>query len=153
MQISSYLSFLIHTFAKRRVGVLLALLSLGIATQAQTISFTYDNTGGVTSRIAKETAPNVQSLPDADIDTSDVLKVKVPSYPKLGNELTIECTFSKPEVSKVSYALSNTFGQLYLRGTLSEGINQVNTSQLPSGIYLLKVDDGENSKSFRLIKE
>lgn len=153
MQISSYLSFLIHTFAKRRVRILLALLSLGIATQAQTVSFTYDNAGGVTSRVTKKTAPNVQSLSNADIDTSDKLKVKVPSYPKLGNELTIECTFSIPDVSKVSYVLSNTFGQLYLRGTLSEGINQVNTSQLPSGIYLLKVDDGESSKSFRLIKE
>lgn len=51
-----------------------------------------------------------------------------------------------PILSKIGYAIINMAGKAVQSGTITNNIQSVNISRLPSGIYLLKLTDGRTIK-------
>ncbi|TWP29833.1 T9SS type A sorting domain-containing protein [Apibacter muscae] len=50
-----------------------------------------------------------------------------------------------------TYKVYGTSGNLYLTGTLIEGENKIDTSSLSSGIYFVRINDGKNNETKKII--
>ncbi len=72
-------------------------------------------------------------------ENDEALKNSIRIYPNPAADLlTLRAELSEP----LNYRIFNTVGQLLLEGTMSQGEEQVNTSSLAPGLYLLTLKTG-----------
>ncbi len=100
-------------------------------------------------------------------DTSNVLHVTVTDVSEMDGfilngykiypnpvtwQLTIEKNLKKSEITNGTYFLYNTTGNLLIKGNLDK-ITKINMTELPLGIYLVKIADESEVTFFKIVKE
>jgi hypothetical protein len=56
-------------------------------------------------------------------------------------------------ISEASYEISDALGKVIMKSGLNGSTQAINISQLPSGVYLVKVASGSETKALRFVKE
>jgi hypothetical protein len=56
-------------------------------------------------------------------------------------------------ISEASYEVSDALGKVIIKNGLSGSTQAINISQLPSGVYLVKITSGGETKALRFVKE
>jgi hypothetical protein len=127
------------------------LLSVSVYSkiQGQTVVYTYNAQGSCSSRIYANSAQKAKSVQKSSTAASSA-KVVVSPYPKFSDNITISDV--KTNLCLV-YTLINASGQIVQKGSFTKESVTLSTSNLPNGIYLLKVDSDNYEHSYKLIKE
>ncbi len=76
--------------------------------------------------------------------------INVTAYPNPASN-SIQVSLNNRNVTLSSYKITNTLGQLVLKGDLKKNGN-INISNLTSGIYFVEVEDGQKIFKTKLIK-
>ena len=128
---------------------MLLLVSIYTKMQGQTVIYTYNAQGSCTSRIyanSVQKAKSIQKLPTA---TSPV-KVTVSPSITFRDNITISVVGTD---NSLAYILANASGQVVLKGSFEKRGATLTTSNLPNGIYILKVSGENYEHSYKLVKK
>lgn len=118
--------------------------------EGQTIIYTYNAKGNCTSRVIKGTPPKAKKVPKAYIDTKR-LKVDLSPSPTFHDQLSISVV-GLPSGHNLSYIMTNVSGQVAFNGLIGNGSITLTTTNLPKGIYIVKVSGEDFEKSYKLLK-
>lgn len=118
--------------------------------EGQTIVYTYNAQGSCTSRVIKGTPPKAKKAPKASIDTK-WLKVDLSPSPTFQDQLSISVV-GLPSGHNLSYIMANVSGQVAFNGLIGNGSITLMTTNLPKGIYIVKVSGEDFEKSYKLLK-
>lgn len=117
--------------------------------QGQTFIYRYNAQGSCTSRIYANGAQKAKSTKRLATGNSPT-KVSVFPSATFCDNITISTVGTS---NHLTYVLANASGQVVLNGSFaSEGVTLA-TSNLPCGIYLLKVSGGNYEHSYKLTKK
>lgn len=130
--------------------ILLMLLFVFTYTKAQTVVYTYNTQGSCTSRVIRGTLPKAKKAPKVSIDTKR-LKVDLSPSPTFQNQLSIS-VMGLPSGHNLSYIMANVSGQVAFNGLIGNGSITLTTTNLPKGIYIVKVSGEDFEKSYKLLK-
>jgi conserved domain protein len=130
--------------------ILLMLLFVFTYTKAQTVVYTYNAQGSCTSRVIRGTLPKAKKAPKVSIDTKR-LKVDLSPSPTFQNQLSIS-VMGLPSGHNLSYIMANVSGQVAFNGLIGNGSITLTTTNLPKGIYIVKVSGEDFEKSYKLLK-
>jgi hypothetical protein len=86
-------------------------------------------------------------LDDATLAVKDITKEKLMLYPNPANNILNISNVS----AKATYAIYNVSGQLAAKGKITDG--KVNISTLPTGNYLISIEDSGNITGIKFAKE
>ncbi len=133
-------------------AILLILLFVFTYTKAQgqTIVYTYNAQGSCTSRILKEMSLKAKKVQKVSIDTK-LLKVDLSPSPTFQDQLFISVV-GLPSDHNLSYIMANVSGQVVFNGLIGNGTITLTTTNLPKGIYIVKVSGEDFEKSYKLLK-
>lgn len=134
---------------KKVLLFMLLLVSIYTKMQGQTVIYTYNAQGSCTSRIyanSVQKAKSIQKLPTA---TSPV-KVTVSPSITFRDNITISVVGTD---NSLAYILANASGQVVLKGSFEKRGATLTTSNLPNGIYILKVSGENYEHSYKLVKK
>lgn len=136
---------------RKTLVVILAILSFG-KIQGQTVVYTYDAAGGCTSRAFAEPQARAKSRTPAGYDTDgQSFKVDIAPAPSINGDITFAASFLDGK-QDIPYVLSNVSGQVFSEGLLTNGNNTIHVPDLPQGIYILKVGEGDNVETYKLVR-
>ncbi len=132
--------------------LVLALLSIVpyIKIQGQTIVYTYNEQGGCTSRIYSNTSKKSKSIKKT-LEKVAPSRVTVSPSASFKDKLTISA--KEADDRPLSYILTNISGQVFLKGTSTNGNVILETSNFPKGVYILNVRGEDYEKSYKLLKK
>ena len=118
--------------------------------EGQTIVYTYNEQGSFTSRVIKVKPQKAKKAPKASIDTKR-LKVDLSPSPTFQDQLSISVV-GLPSGHNLSYIMANVSGQVAFNGLIGNGSITLTTTNLPKGIYIVKVSGEDFEKSYKLLK-
>ena len=130
--------------------ILLMLLFVFTYTKAQTVVYTYNAQGSCTSRVIRGTLPKAKKALKVSIDTKR-LKVDPSPSPTFQNQLSIS-VMGLPSDHNLSYIMANVSGQVVFNDLIGNGTTTLTTTNLPKGIYIIKVSGEDFEKSYKLLK-
>lgn len=132
--------------------ILLMLLFVFTYTKAQgqTVVYTYNAQGCCTSRVIRGTLPKAKKAPKASTDTK-LLKVDLSPSPTFQDQLSISVV-GLPSNHNLSYIMANVSGQVVFKGLIGNGTITLTTTNLPKGIYFVKVSGENFEKSYKLLR-
>lgn len=130
--------------------ILLMLLFVFTYTKAQTVVYTYNAQGSCTSRVIRGTLPKAKKALKVSIDT-ERLKVDLSPSPTFQNQLSIS-VMGLPSDHNLSYIMANVSGQVVFNDLIGNGTTTLTTTNLPKGIYIIKVSGEDFEKSYKLLK-
>lgn len=123
--------------------------SASTSMQGQTIIYTYNTQGSCTSRVYTTSVSKAKISQKSSMGNSPI-KVSVSPSTTFCDNITISTVGAN---NSWRYVLANASGQVVLKGSFaSEGIT-LETSNLPCGIYLLKVSGENYEHSYKLRKK
>lgn len=134
-----------------RKVLLFMLLFVSIYTkmQGQTVIYTYNAQGSCTSRIYANSAQKAKSIQKLSTATTPV-KVAVSPSTTFRDHITISVVGTN---SSLAYILANASGQVVQKGSFEKEGATLATSNLPNGIYILKVSGDNYEHSYKLLKK
>lgn len=118
--------------------------------QGQTVVYKYNSQGCCTSRVIRGTLPKSRKAPNSSTDTK-LLKVDFSPSPTFQDQLSISVV-GLPSDHKLSYIMANVSGQVAFNGLIGNGSITLTTTNLPKGIYIIKVSGEDFEKSYKLLK-
>lgn len=114
--------------------------------------YTYDAAGGCTSRAFAEPQARAKSRTPAGYDADgQSFKVDIAPAPSINGDITFAASFLDGK-QDIPYVLSNVSGQVFSEGLLTNGNNTIHVPDLPQGIYILKVGEGDNVETYKLVR-
>lgn len=146
--------------------IVLNLFSISVLSQS-IIVFEYDQAGNRTSRIVTDETDSQDSIKAEINATSDI---SIPDFIKLSDsEISIDVgdikVYPNPSRNLVSIEsdnlmdiqgeniqLINTNGILLYERQISDRIHTINISDLPNGVYILRIGKGIRSNYWKIIK-
>jgi hypothetical protein len=148
---------------KKNIGLITAIILFCLCYNSlsqSSFSYTYDAAGNQNQRtyIVNMIANKViKSVNNAQLDTSNVValaeKLKVTIFPNpTKGELKLDISGLEDNTS-VDLTLYNPRGQLLLRQKATQGLTIIDMFSYPAGWYLLKVSNGSNLLSFKIVKD
>lgn len=128
---------------------MLLFASASTSMQGQTVIYTYNAQGSCTSRVY---ATNVQKAKSTKkLSTGNCpIKVSVSPSTTFCDNITISTVGAS---GSLAYILANASGQVVLKGSFTSEEVTLETSNLPYGIYLLKVSGENYEHSYKLQKK
>ena len=130
--------------------ILLMLLFVFTYTKAQTVVYTYNAQGSCTSRVIRGTLPKAKKALKTSTDTK-LLKVDLSPAPTFQDQLSISIV-GLPSDHNLSYIMANVSGQVVFNDLIGNGTTTLTTTNLPKGIYIVKVSGEDFEKSYKLLK-
>ncbi|MDO9152795.1 MAG: T9SS type A sorting domain-containing protein [Paludibacter sp.] len=137
--------------------LLLLLAVFALQSEAQTISYTYDQAGNRTSRTTITLPPqNAKRHTEAadSVVVNDIIgerTIKVYPNPTKG-ALGIEIVDGNSE-DDMNITLFNGQGQALITNKASAGFNSLDFTRYPAGWYILQLQTGTTKKEYKIIKE
>ena len=119
--------------------------------EGQMIVYTYNAQGSCTSRVIKGTPLKANKASKVSIDTKR-LKVDLSPSPTFQNQLSISVV-GLPSDHNLSYIMANVSGQVVFNGLIGNGTITLTTTNLPKGIYIVKVSGEDFRESYKLLKK
>jgi len=119
--------------------------------EGQMIVYTYNAQGSCTSRVIKGTPLKTKKASKVSIDTKR-LKVDLSPSPTFQNQLSISVV-GLPSDHNLSYIMANVSGQVVFNGLIGNGTITLTTTNLPKGIYIVKVSGEDFRESYKLLKK
>lgn len=130
--------------------ILLMLLFVFTYTKAQTVVYTYNAQGNCTSRVIRGTLPKAKKALKTSTDTK-LFKVDLSPSPTFQDQLSISIV-GLPSDHNLSYIMANVSGQVVFNDLIGNGTTTLTTTNLPKGIYIIKVSGEDFEKSYKLLK-
>lgn len=130
--------------------ILLMLLFVFTYTKAQTVVYTYNAQGSCTSRVIRGTLPKAKKALKTSTDTK-LFKVDLSPSPTFQDQLSISIV-GLPSDHNLSYIMANVSGQVVFNDLIGNGTTTLTTTNLPKGIYIIKVSGEDFEKSYKLLK-
>lgn len=116
----------------------------------QTVTYTYNEQGGCTSRVSTNTSKKSKNAQKPYSESSQI-GVTVSPPASFSDKLTI--SFTGTNDVHLTYILANISGQVFLNGTLTTNEVSLSTARLPKGVYILKVSGEDYDQSYKLLKK
>lgn len=131
--------------------ILLTILLVSASTnmQGQNVIYKYNAQGSCTSRVYAASAKKAKSSKKLSAESSPI-KVSVSPCTTFRDNVTISTVGTS---NSLAYVLTNASGQIFLKGTVSNKGVTLATSNLPCGIYLLRVSGENYEHSYKLLKK
>lgn len=128
---------------------MLLFVSIYTKMQGQTVIYTYNAQGSCTSRIYANSTQKAKSIQILSTATP-LVKVAISPSTTFQDNITISVVGTN---SSLAYVLANTSGQVVLKGSFEKEGATLATSNLPNGIYILKVSGDNYEHSYKLLKK
>lgn len=146
-----YLFFLLAIF------VLLSTAGYAHMPGDTTFVYSYDNSGNRTERVIDLTkSAQVAYEASSSVEQQEIsaeledLDVKIYPNPTKG---MLKVKVSGADAYTASLAIYNPQGKLIIEQVINKSINQVNLSNQPPGLYILKIIVGQNVSDWKIIKD
>lgn len=139
---------------KRLPALLMFLIAVILQIHSQTISYYYDYAGNRISRKVVSLPQNIKGQPTDSVAVEDVLgqrNILVYPNPTKG-ALGVEITGGDWD-EDIRLILYSGQGTVLYNTTAQQGINPIDMTAYPKGWYILRVQEGEKRKEFKVIKE
>lgn len=136
-----------------KYSLLCLCLCFFINTYAQSVSFTYDKAGNRTGQTVFNfnKAKSKSQTPDSTAINDQLGQQSIKFYPNPTKEyLGIESVGSTTDIQVV---IHDSNGKLVVKTVAGSGFSSINLSSLPSGWYLLRLNNGSKTKEYKIIKE
>lgn len=130
---------------------LLTILFVSVFTkmQGQTIIYTYNAQGSCTSRVYVNDNQKAKSVRKLSTKNAQI-KVAVSPSTTFRDNIIISVVGASNELT---YVLVNASGQIVQKGSFTKEGATLTTSNLPNGIYILKVSGDNYEHSYKLTKK
>lgn len=135
--------------------VLFFIGSLTLVLNAQTVSYTYDSSGNITSRKIIQMTRSLSSEADP-INQSEILndrEVNIKIYPNPTKGLIVIDILDSDDNENMNFYLYDTSGMLIFKEKCSDNKFTIDITNNPDGIYILKMDRNGESSTWRIIKK
>lgn len=119
--------------------------------QGQTVIYTYNAHGSCTSRVYANDIQKAKSVRKISTGTTPI-RLEVSPSATIGDAITISVVGKTP-ANGLAYVLANASGQVALKGSFDRKSITLTTSNLPNGIYILKVSGDSYEHSYKLAKK
>ena len=143
-----------HVAIKRLSALFILFAAVILQCNSQTISYDYDYAGNRISRKVVPLPQNIKGQPTDSVIVEDMLgerNILVYPNPTRGS-LGVEITGGEWD-EDIRLILYNGQGVMLYHASAQQGINPVDMTACPKGWYILRVQDGEKRKEFKVIKE
>ena len=130
---------------------MLLFVSVYTKMQGQTVIYTYNAQGSCTSRVYANVAQKAKNARKVSTETN-LIRVEVSPTATFCDAITISVVGKTP-TNGLTYVLANASGQVALKGSFAKESVTLFTSNLPNGIYILKVSGDSYEHSYKLTKK
>lgn len=137
-------------------AVFLLLLSVSILSEAQTITFHYDDAGNRTERVigfkkSNEVMADSTSIPAPITDKLDEMTISIYPNPTQG-KLVVDISNMPIDVAS-QITMHNLEGKIMQNIQSVQPSNQFDLSYYPTGIYVMQIKVGAKVQEWKIIRE